>query len=71
MSFGITPASGWPTPASDDFPTGIQFQFEGVDLGGPDAHTVNFVSAGSGGVFSVTRGEGESAGVITVAIPTV
>lgn len=70
MAFGMVP-SGWPAPAAEDFPNFIQFQFNGVNLGGPDADTVNFVSAGSGEGFSVTRGEGESANVITVAIPVV
>jgi hypothetical protein len=71
MSFGMTPATNWPVPTSDGFPEFIQFQFNGVNLGGPDADTVNFVAGGSGQPFSVTRGEGENANVITVVIPVV
>jgi hypothetical protein len=63
MGFGMTPATNWPVPTPDDFPTFIQFQEDGVNLGGPDADTVNFT-----GNVSVTRGEGESANVITVDV---
>lgn len=64
--FGLTPVGGFPPPAPQDFPNFIQFQFDGFNLGGPDADTVNFVA---GETFSVTRGEGENANVITVVIP--
>lgn len=70
MALGMTPA-GFPPPASENFPRYIQIQFNGEDLGGPDATTINFVAGSSGQPFSVTRGEGENAGVITVVIPTV
>lgn len=63
MGFGMTPATGWPVPTDGDFPTFIQFQEDGVNLGGPDADTVNFT-----GNVSVTRGEGENANVITVDV---
>lgn len=63
MSFGITPASGWPPPVADDFPNFIQFQEDGVNLGGPDADTVNFT-----GSVSATRGEGENSNIITVDV---
>lgn len=71
MAFGMTPSNGFPPPASDEFPQFIQFQFNGVDLGGPDVTTVNFVAGSSGQPFSVSRGEGENAGVLTVVIPVV
>lgn len=64
--FALTPASGFPPPTPDDFPTGIQFQFEGENLGGPDVTTINFVHGDS---YSVTRGVGENAGVLTIALP--
>lgn len=61
MGFGMTPATGWPVPTPDDFPTFIQFQEDGVNLGGPDADTVNFSTG-----LVATRGEGENASIITV-----
>lgn len=64
--FSLTPVAGFPPPTEDAFPQFIQFQFDGVNLGGPDADTVNFVP---GETFSVTRGTGEDANVITVTIP--
>lgn len=69
--FSLTPSGNFPPPAADGFPQFIQFQFNGVNLGGPDADTVNFVAGGSGQPFSVTRGVGEDANVITVVIPVV
>lgn len=60
-SFSITPVTGYPLPASDEFPQFIQFQENGEDLGGPDADTVNFANG-----VTATRGTGESANVITV-----
>jgi len=44
-------------------PQYIQFRFNGVDLGGPDADTVDFVGSG----FNVTRGTGANANKITVS----
>lgn len=61
MGFGMIPATNWPVPTPDDFPTFIQFQEDGVNLGGPDASTVNFSTG-----LVATRGEGESADIITV-----
>jgi hypothetical protein len=51
-SFTIAPIS---VAAAEDtgFPNFIQFQFNGENLGGPDADTVNFVGTG----FTVTRDE--------------
>jgi hypothetical protein len=63
MGFGMYPGTGWPVPTPDDFPNFIQFQEDGVNLGGPDADTVNFT-----GNVSATRGEGENANVVTAAV---
>jgi len=52
MTFGITPAGGFPVANTEDFPNYIQFQWNGVDLGGPDADTINFVGTG----FTIVRG---------------
>lgn len=52
MTFSITPTSAFPPAASEDFPNFIQFQFNGVNLGGPDADTINFV----GTLVAVSRG---------------
>lgn len=60
MSFGITPVTGTVPPTSETFPDFIQFQANGTNLGLPDADTVNFIGG------SVTRGTGESSGVVTV-----
>lgn len=61
MSFGITPAAGFPPQASDEFPNYIQFQNQGTDLGLPNVDTVNF-----GRNLIATRGTGENANVVTV-----
>ncbi len=71
MPFGVTPSSGFPPPASDDFPQGLQFQFNGVNVGGTSFTTLNIVAGGSGQALSLTAGEGENAGVITLVIPVV
>ena len=65
MSFGITPATGFPPQASDEFPNYIQFQNQGVDLGMPNVDTVNF-----GRNLTATRGTGENANVVTVVAET-
>ncbi len=62
-SFTITPVSV-EAAVGDTFPNFIQFQFNGEDLGGPDADTVNFVGSG----FTVTRGTGDDANTITVTV---
>ncbi len=62
-SFTITPVNV-EAAVGDAFPNFIQFQFNGVDLGGPDADTVNFVGSG----FTVTRGTGDDANTITVTV---
>lgn len=62
MAFAMTPASGWPPEQPSDFPNYLQWQSGGVNLGGPDADTINIVGA------TATRGEGENANVVTIAI---
>jgi len=65
MSFGITPAAGFPPQASDQFPNYIQFQQDGVDLGAPNVDTVNFSDG-----LTATRGTGENANAVTVVAQT-
>lgn len=61
--FRIVAEPGGAAPGPQSFPQQIQFRFNGVDLGGPDATVVDFV-----GAFTVTRGSGPTADVITVAL---
>ncbi len=64
-SFSVQPASAPLAPQTPrEYPNFIQFRFNGVDLGGPDANVVDFVGAG----WVVTRGTGEDAGKITVTL---
>lgn len=44
-SFGLTPINPFPGP-EESFPTGIQFQDEGVDVGEPNPTNVNFTGLG-------------------------
>ncbi len=62
-SFTITPVST-ESAVGTDFPNFIQFQFNGENLGGPDADTVNFVGSG----FTVARGTGDDENTITVTV---
>lgn len=63
--FTMTPATGGAVPqAPQQFPKQVQFRFNGVDLGGPDATVVDFVGLG----FTVTRGTGDDAGTVTVEV---
>ena len=60
-AFSVSPAQGF-TPATDEgFPQFIQFQADGVNLGGPDADTLDF-----GPGLTATRGTGENENKITV-----
>ncbi|MBX3603187.1 MAG: hypothetical protein KF863_21410 [Rubrivivax sp.] len=63
MSFAIRPSGGFPPQTPREFPNFIQFRFNGVDLGGPDATVVNF----AGGLLTVERGEGDDANKITIS----
>lgn len=44
MTFGVTPVTGFPPPTPDEFPGGIQWQLDGVDVGDRTIDTVSFVS---------------------------
>jgi hypothetical protein len=64
MSFGITP-SGSGVPATDQgWPRYIQFRYNGVDLGGPDADTVDFV----GEILAVRGTSGGDENTVTVTL---
>jgi hypothetical protein len=60
-AFSVSPVGTFPPAEDDGFPQFIQWQALGVDLGGPDADTVDFESG-----LTATRGTGENANVITV-----
>jgi hypothetical protein len=62
-SFSITPVEGGVPVAPGTQPNYIQFRFNGVDLGGPDATVVDFV----GDALVVVRGTGPTADVVTVS----
>ena len=63
MPFGVTPV-GY-TPVTDQgFPRFIQFQYNGVNLGGPDADTVNFL----GDIVAVRGTSGTDENTITVTL---
>ena len=42
-TFGMTPVSGFPPAVPDEFPTGVQYQFKGVNVGGTAINTINIV----------------------------
>jgi hypothetical protein len=64
-TFSIAPVGPFPPATDEGFPQFIQFQGDGVNLGGPDADTVNFTDG-----ISATRGVGENANVVTAtAVP--
>lgn len=61
--FSITPAGPFPPPASGDFPVGIQWQDDGVDLGDRAVDTVNLRDG-----IVASRGTGETANVLTIDV---
>jgi hypothetical protein len=66
-AFALTPSNAYPVPTGE-FPQGLQWQFEGEDVGtrgGID--TINIVA---GAALSVTVGTGETANVLTIEIPS-
>jgi len=63
MPFGITPLAGFAQQAPTEFPRFLQFQNLGIDLGGPDAETLDFE-----GSLVATRGTGENSGKVTVTV---
>lgn len=44
MSFSVSPTTGFPPPAPDAFPMGLQWQLAGVNVGDRTVDTVNFVT---------------------------
>lgn len=66
MPYGVAPGlAGFPPVGSNDFPTFLQIQWNGVNLGGPDADTINFVGAG----FTIVRGgSGVDDNTITITL---
>lgn len=64
--FQITPllADGAPV-ASREFPQFLQIRLNGVNLGGPDVTTLDFV-----GYFTVVRGTGADANKVTITATT-
>ena len=61
--FGITPA-GFAPAAPTGWPRYIQFRYNGVDLGGPDADTVDFI----GDIVAVRGTSGEDENTVTVTL---
>ncbi len=62
MVFGVSPAvAGVEQAADDGFPNFIQFQLDGVNLGGPDVDTVNLTTG-----LTATRGTGETENALTI-----
>jgi len=60
-AFSISPLTNVPPPQADEFPNFIQWQEDGVNLGGPDADTINCSSG-----ITATRGVGENSNVVTL-----
>lgn len=63
MPFTVLPA-GFVPQTPGDWPRFIQFRNNGVDLGGPDADTVDFV----GSIVAVRGTSGEDENTITVTV---
>ncbi len=64
MPFVITPAGSGVPSTDEGWPRYIQFRCNGVDLGGPDADTVDFV----GEIFAVRGTSGGDENTITVSL---
>ncbi len=62
--FSITPVGPFPTQNDDGFPQFLQWQDEGINLGGPDAEIINIV----GDAITATRGTGEESNVVTLEV---
>jgi hypothetical protein len=60
-AFSVTPVGPFPTANDQGFPQFMQWQQNGVNLGGPDVETVN-VAAG----LAATRGVGEQEKTVTI-----
>lgn len=57
-------SQGLPPTSPAVMPQFLQIRFNGVDLGGPDADTLDFVGTG----FTLIRGTGVDANKITVTL---
>lgn len=64
FSISVAQSPGQPAVAPGTVPQFIQFRYNGVDLGGPDATVIDFVGDG----WTVTRGSGPTADVVTVSL---
>lgn len=62
MPFSITPLTEMPAPDQSDFPNFLQWRQDGVDLGLPDADTIDCTAG-----ITATRGTGENSNVITLS----
>jgi hypothetical protein len=64
-NFGIVPATqGMPSVSPGTMPQFIQFRFNGVNLGGPDATVLDIVGVG----LSLVRGTGVDAAKVTLTL---
>lgn len=63
MAFNISPVAPTPPVTSDGFPSYLQFQNSGSNLGEPDVDTVNFRTG-----LTATRGTGENANRVTIDV---
>lgn len=67
-AFALTPIAAYPPPTSDDFPQGLLWQLDGVDVGvRGQFDTINFVA---GALLDMTAGTGETSNVLTITIPS-
>lgn len=65
MPLAITPSAPGQAPLdAGDMPQYIQFRFNGVDLGGPDATVLDIVGVG----FTFVRGTGADANKVTLTL---
>jgi hypothetical protein len=64
MSFSVTPITDLPPAVSDATRRSLQFQFNGVDVGGRETDTVNISDLSN--ILSVTAGVGEQVNVLTI-----
>lgn len=63
--FSVTPVGPFPPVNPEDFPDFLQWQWEGVDVGGTTVDTVNLTG---NGVANVTVGTGENTNILTIEI---
>ena len=59
--FSVTPVGPFPPVNSEDFPDFLQWQWEGVDVGGTTVDTVNVT-----GAVTASVGTGENENVLTL-----